>query len=77
MKGVFKGAGFGHRKVVQIFDAQLFALVVQPIQVFIPVIGGFDNVMVENQVIAGSVAYQNLAVPIQNIASGCTDGGDG
>ena len=59
------------------FNPQLVALFQQIIQVLVPVIGGLDNVVVEYQVIAGAVAHQHLAVPVQNIAPGSTDGGDG
>ena len=33
--------------------------------------------MVENQVIAGAVAHHDLAVPVQKVAPGGADGGDG
>ena len=58
-------------------DPQLITLFQQVIQVFIPVIRGFDNIVVEHKVVAGTVAHQNLAVPVQNIAPGGPDGGHG
>ena len=76
-QGVFKGPSRGHRQMVLVLNAQLFTLFQQGVQVFIAVICGFDNEVVENQVVRSAVANQNLAVPVQNIAPGGPDGGDG
>ena len=77
VQGVFKGPGHGHRQVVLVLYLQFLALFQQGVQVFVPVVGGFDNEVVENQVVGGTVAYQDLAVPVQNVPTGGPDGGNG
>ena len=74
---VDKGTGFGYGEVVQILNAQFLALGHQAVQIIVTAFGGLDNVVVENQVITGAVAYQYVAVPVQNIAPGGTDSGQG
>ena len=56
---------------------QLLALFKQGIQVFVTVVRGLDNEVVEHQIITGTVANQNLAVTVQDVAPGGSDGGDG
>ena len=76
-EGVLKGTFRGNRQVIQVIHPQLLALFQQPVQVFVPVIRGFDNKVVEDQVVGGTVAYQNLAVAVQNGAAGCPHRGNG
>ena len=75
-QGVFKGPGHGHRQVVLML-AQLLTLFQQVVQIFVSIIGGLDNEVVENQIVGGTVAHQHLAVPVQNVAPGGADCGDG
>jgi len=58
-------------------DAQLPALLHQTVKRLVGLTVGLDNVVVENQVIGGTVAHQHVAVAVQNIAPGRTDGGHG
>ena len=77
VEGVLEGAGLGHGEMVQIFHAQLQGLVVKPVEVIVTSLGGFDNVVVKHQVITGPVTHQHIAVAVQDIAPGGTDGGNG
>ena len=77
IQGVDEGTFLGNREVIQIVNAQFLALLHQAVQMVISACGGLDNVVVENQVITGAVAYQNVAVPVQDISAGSTDGGQG
>ena len=56
---------------------QLLTLFKQGVQVFVSVVRGLDNEVVEHQIITGTVANQNLAVSVQNVAPGGSDGGNG
>jgi len=68
--GIVKGPLLGHREMVDVLDAQFPAFVHQAEQVIVGVVGGGDNVVVENQVVTGPVADQDVAVPVQNITTG-------
>ena len=74
---ILKGPVFGDGEVVVVLNTQFHTLQVQIPQMIVTVVCGLDNVVVENQIVRCAVAHQNLAVPVQNIASGGTDGGDG
>ena len=74
-QGVFKRLGLGDGEVIVVSNAQLPALLHQPVQCLIPVGIGLDNVVVEHQVIRRPVAHQHVAVAVQDIAPGGTDGG--
>ena len=76
-KGVGKGAGCGHGEVVGVGDAQLPALLHQIKECLVAVGVGFDDVVVEHQVVGSPVAHQNVTVAVQNIAPGRADGGNG
>ena len=77
VQSILKGTGGGDGEVVVVGDAQLLALFQQVIKVLVPVVCGFDHVVVEHQVIAGPVAHQHVAVSVQDVSPGGTDGGDG
>ena len=76
-QGIFKGTAHADREVVVPGNAQFPALQHQFVQGFVGLAITLDNVMVENQVIRRSVTHQNVTVPVQNIAAGRTDRGNG
>ena len=75
--GILEGPLLGHGEMVVIFHAQLLALFHQPEEVVVNAVGGLNNVVVKDQVIAGTVAHQNIAVPIQDVATGGLHTGQG
>ena len=76
-QSVLKGAGLAYREVIVIGDVQLPAFLHQGVQRLVGLAVGLDNVVVEHQIITGAVAYQDVAVPVEDIAPGGTDGGNG
>ena len=76
-QGILKRTGPGDGEMVGIFNAQLLALLHQVVKSLVTLGIGLDNVVVKNQVVRSAVAHQHIAVAVQNIASGGTDGGNG
>ena len=74
---VFIGPILCHREMVDILDAQFPALVNQLIQVGVGAGGGLDDIVVDDQIIAGPVAHQHIAVAVQNVAPSRLDTGLG
>ena len=77
VQSVLKGAGLAHGEMVVVAQVQIPALVYERVQRFVGLAVGLDNVVVEHQIITGAVAHQNVAVPVEDIAAGGTDGGNG
>ena len=63
--------------MVGVFELQLLASLHQGVEGLIPVGVALDDIVVEDQVIAGPVAHQHVAVAVQKIAPGSLDGGVG
>ena len=63
--------------MVVVAQVQIPALVYERVQRFVGLAVGLDNVVVEHQIITGAVAHQNVAVPVEDIAAGGTDVGNG
>ena len=76
-EGILKGTGAGYGEMVVIGYVQLLALLHQAVQRFVGIGVGLNNIVVEYQVIGGPVAHQHVAVAVQDIAPGGTDGGQG
>ena len=76
-QGIFKGTVPGDGEVVGICNAQLLAFLNQIVQGLVTLGVGLDNVVVEHQVIGCTVTHQNVAVPVQDIAPGGADSGNG
>ena len=77
VQSVLKGAGLAHGEMVVIAEIQLPAFLHKGVQRLVGLAVGLDNVVVEHQIITGAVAHQNVAVPVEDIAAGGTDGGNG
>ena len=76
-QGIDEGAAGGYGEVVGVGNAQLPALLHQGVKSLVAVGVGLGDVVVEHQVIGSPVAHQHIAVAVENIAPGGTDGGDG
>ena len=63
--------------MVNIGNISLDTLIQQLQKLLVAVVSGFDNVVVEHQVITGSVAHQDNTVSVGDIASGGFHTGQG
>ena len=77
VQGIYKGLLRGYREMIRIGDILLFTGFNQILNVGVGSAGRQQNIMVQHQVVTGSVTYQLIAVDVQNIASGCFYAGDG
>ena len=63
--------------MIRIFDAHLLAELCELSERFVGAVGIQKHIMVDLQIIAGTIADQHIAVGIQNITTGCANTGNG
>ena len=76
-QGVGKGSLGGDGEMFGVFNALFLAQLYQVVKMLIGVFCIQHHVVVQHQVVTGTVTYQQITVPVQNIAAGGFDTGQG